>query len=162
MQIKICLGIQLRVFGVKSFFTLKMSRSLKMLLPVSHGFIKDWSMEMRRFSSSHRMSERLFTRPMQSKVWILPTESSTVREAYFQVIQHFWKPCIWLLSKPLKNGLWAFGTGDRSTVSSALCMREDSRNNRICMHDEKDVFDVRSWHARNHVVYINQELEAPI
>ena len=46
MQIKICLGIQLRVFGVKSFFTLKMSRSLKMLLPVSHGFIKDWSMEI--------------------------------------------------------------------------------------------------------------------
>lgn len=42
----ICLGIQLRVFGVKSFSTLKMSRSLKMLLPVSHRFIKDWNMEM--------------------------------------------------------------------------------------------------------------------
>ena len=36
----------MRVFGVKSFFTLKMGRSLKMLLPVSHGFIKDWSMEI--------------------------------------------------------------------------------------------------------------------
>ena len=34
--------------------------------------------------------------------------------------------------------------GDRSTVSSALCMREGSRNNRICMHDETDVFDVCS------------------
>ena len=42
----IYLGIQLRVFGVKSFSTLKMSRSLKMLLPVSHWFIKDWNMEM--------------------------------------------------------------------------------------------------------------------
>ena len=61
-----------------------------------------------------------------------------------------------------KNGLWAFGTGDRSTANSALCMRDDSQNNRICTHDEKDVFDVCSWHARNHVVYIKQELEAPI
>ena len=31
---------------------------------------------------------------------------------------------------------------DRSTVNSALCMRDDSQNNRIYMHDEKDVFDV--------------------
>ena len=100
------------------------------------------------------MSERLFTRQMLSKVWILPTVSSTVREAYFQVIQRSWKPCIWQLSKPLKNGLWAFRTGDRSTANSALCMRDDSRNNRIYMHDEKDVLDVCSWHARNHVVYI--------
>ncbi len=34
--------------------------------------------------------------------------------------------------------------GDRSTANSALCMRDDSQNNRICMHDEKDVFDVCS------------------
>ena len=32
-----------------------------------------------------------------------------------------------------------FGTGDRSTANSALCMRDDSQNNRIYMHDEKDV-----------------------
>ena len=43
---------------------------------------------------------------------------------------------------------------DGSTVNSALCMRDDFQNNRIYMHDEKDVFDVCSWHARNHVVYI--------
>ena len=42
----------LRVFGVKSFLTLRMSRSLKMLLPVSHGFIKDWNMEMSNFRAS--------------------------------------------------------------------------------------------------------------
>ena len=59
-------------------------------------------MRLRRFSSSHRMSKRLFTRPIQSKVWIPPTVTSTVREAYFQVTQRFWKPCIWQLSKPLK------------------------------------------------------------
>ena len=53
-----------------------------------------------------------------------------------------------------KNGLWALETGDGSTVNSALCMRDDSQNNRIYMHDEKDIFDVCSWHARNHVVYI--------
>lgn len=34
------------------FLTLKMSRSLKMLLPVSHGFIKDWNMEMSNFRAS--------------------------------------------------------------------------------------------------------------
>lgn len=34
------------------FFTLKMGRSLKMLLPVSHGFIKDWNMEMSNFQAS--------------------------------------------------------------------------------------------------------------
>ena len=34
--------------------------------------------------------------------------------------------------------------GDRSTANSALCMRDDSQNNRIYMHDEKDVFDVCS------------------
>lgn len=46
------LGIQLRVFGVKSFLTLRMNRHLKMLLPVSHGFIKDWNMEMSNFRAS--------------------------------------------------------------------------------------------------------------
>lgn len=43
-----------------------------------------------------------------------------------------------------KNGLRAFGTGNRSTANSALCMRDDSQNNRIYMHDDKDVFDVCS------------------
>ena len=48
----ICLGIQLRVFGVKSFLTMRMSKHLKMLLPVSHGFIKDSNMEMSNFRAS--------------------------------------------------------------------------------------------------------------
>lgn len=34
------------------FLTLKMIRFLKMLLPVSHGFIKDWNMEMSNFRAS--------------------------------------------------------------------------------------------------------------
>ena len=33
---------------------------------------------------------------------------------------------------------------DRSTANSALCMRDDAQNNRIYMHDEKDVLDVCS------------------
>ena len=71
---------------------------------------------------------------MLSKVWILPTVSSTVREAYFQVIQRSWKPCIWQLSKPLKMDYEhsELGTGLRRTqhyvwgttprITESICM----------------------------------------
>ena len=85
MQIKICLGIQLRVFGVKSFFTLKMNRSLKMLLPVSHGFIKDWSMEIYTTNAIESLNSTY--RKLNRQRSVFPSDTALLKALYLATFE---------------------------------------------------------------------------
>ena len=83
-----------------------------------------------RFSSFLLMSEKLFIRPMPSKVWTVPTAAWTRREAYFPAQRLWWRLCIWLPLKHQKNGLWPFETRGVSTANWALCTKADCPNNK--------------------------------
>ena len=63
---------------------------------------------------------------------VFPSDTALLKALYLATFEATKK---WTMS--IRN--WG-----RSTVNSALCMRDNSQNNRIYMHNKKDVFDVCS------------------
>ena len=60
------------------------------------------------------------------------------------------------------GSFWHYRPGKRRSNMNIGSEKQRDHDEKVVEIEMKDVFDVCSWHARNHVVYIKQELEAPI